>query len=175
MKKFTGFSLFIFFCVVTAVLTAGLVFYQNKKDTGSSVNGNTNTQADLSKLTSSGVKILDLKEIAKHNKQSDCWLLISGKVYDITSYFGKHPGGSGAMLATCGQDATNAYKTKDPNASTSGTRTAHSSNAVNLLSNYFIGNLNQKIDQKTIDQSIQQIKTNSVSIKNQGKFEGEDD
>ena len=74
----------------------------------------------------------------------------------ITSYFGLHPGGSSVMSATCGTDATNAYMTKDPYATSSGTRSAHSSNAVNLLNNYYIGDLNQIIGQQKV------IQTNSV-------------
>ena len=144
MKKLTTISLFIFFVVVTAILTAGLVFYQNNTNSSSGlINQNTNT--DIAKLASSGVTTLDLSEIAKHDTSTDCWILISGKVYNITSYFGKHPGGSSTMIATCGKDATAAYKTKDPYAATSGSRTAHSAGAVSLLDQYFVGNLNQKI------------------------------
>jgi hypothetical protein len=60
------------------------------------------------------------------------------------------------MSATCGTDSTDAYMTKDPNATTSGNRSAHSSNAVSLLANYFIGNLNQIIGEQTI------IQTNNI-------------
>jgi len=162
MKKITTVSLFIFFCVVTAILTAGLVFYQNKKSSNLGVSTNTSTQKDLTKLIATGVQTLSLVEIGKHNTQNDCWLLISGKVYDITSYFGSHPGGSGTMVATCGKDATDAYKTKDPYATTAGNNTAHSTRARNLLDNYYLGDLNQKIDQKIIEQNIQKIKSNPL-------------
>lgn len=171
MKKLTTISLFIFFCVVTAILTAGLVFYQNNKNNSSQVGSNVIAQKDVSKLVSSGIKILDMKEVVKHNNQNDCWLLISGKVYDITSYFGSHPGGSGTMSATCGKDATDAYKTKDPYASTAGAGTAHSSRARNLLDNYYIGDLNQKIDQQTITQNIQKAKLTPTSVNTEEEYE----
>ena len=93
---------------------------------------------------------LNTTEISKHNKSSDCWLLISGKIYNITSFFGSHPGGNGVMAATCGTDATAAYNTKDPNATSSNGRSSHSSNASNMLNAYFIGNLNQTIGQQKI-------------------------
>ena len=32
-------------------------------------------------------------EVAKHTANSDCWTIMHGKVYDITKYFGQHPGG----------------------------------------------------------------------------------
>lgn len=173
MKKLTGFSLFVFFCFVSAILTAGLVFYQNKNSNNTS---STNTiQNDISKLAATGVNILDMAEISKHNKSSDCWLLVEGKVYDITSYFGSHPGGSGTMSATCGKDATSAYKTKDPYASSASGNTSHSSNARGLLTNYYIGDLNQKIDQNTINQNIQKAKATVVPAGKGGDEDDDDD
>lgn len=177
MKKLATISLFVFFCTVTAILTAGLVFYQNKKNTTSSVKTDNLMQTDISKLSSQGVKVLDMIEIAKHNKESDCWMLINGKIYDVTSYFGKHPGGSVAMLATCGKDATDAYKTKDPYAISSGSKTAHSRNAINLLDNFYIGDLNQKISAQALDQNIQKtnLSSNSIPSNYEGEEEYEDD
>lgn len=149
MKKLTTISLFIFWVAVTAILIAGLVFYQNKKNNQISNNQSGSIVANtMSDLTSSGKSvILNMAEIEKHNKQLDCWMLINGKVYDITSYFGSHPGGNANMLATCGKDATDAYKTQDPYATSSGIRTAHSIRARNLLDNYYIGDFNQTISQ----------------------------
>jgi len=164
MKKLTTISLFIFGVVVTALLVAGLVVYQNKKD-NQILNSSTNnlTERTLNQInTSGGSLILNMAEINKHNKKSDCWMLINGKVYNITSYFGSHPGGNSPMSATCGTDATTAYMTKDPNASSSGNRSAHSSNAVNLLGNYYIGDLNQTIGQQKItDTNTLVVQTNN--------------
>ena len=33
----------------------------------------------------------ELSEIFDHNTKESCWLLIEGKVYDVTNF--KHPGG----------------------------------------------------------------------------------
>lgn len=158
MKKLATISLFVFGVIVTAVLTAGLVFYQNKKDsqtstpTTNSININkTTTVKTPIKINSSVIKpvvnsiILSMTEIAKHNTQSDCWMLISGKVYNITNYFGSHPGGSRMMSETCGKDATDAYYTQDPNATSSSSKSAHSSRAQSLLNSYYLGDLNQAI------------------------------
>jgi cytochrome b involved in lipid metabolism len=89
--------------------------------------------------------VLNIQEISKHNSKSSCWLLISGKVYDITSYFGSHPGGNNTMTPTCGADATAAYNTQDPYATSSSSSSAHSSRAKNMLSSYYLGDLNQSI------------------------------
>jgi len=147
MKKLSTISLFIFGVVVIAILVAGLVFYQNGKNgqiTDSSKTGNL-VQGTLSKIAAAGSLTLDMPEISKHNKQSDCWLLISGKVYDITSFFGSHPGGSKVMAETCGTDATDAYMTKDPNATSATSGSGHSSRAKSMLANYYLGDFNQKI------------------------------
>lgn len=167
MKKLTTVSLFIFGVVVMAILTAGLVFYQDNKTTqsstptnivqatidqtnskkGNTTTTNTTTPTKTNPTTTPVVNsiVLNMTEIMRHNTQSDCWMLISGKVYNITSYFGSHPGGSSTMTPTCGKDATDAYYTQDPYASSSSTRLAHSSKAQSLLSNYYLGNLNQTI------------------------------
>lgn len=147
MKKLTTISLFIFGVVVTAILVAGLVFYQNKKDNQVANYGAGNKVSDtVNQITSSGKSLtLNMAEIAKHNKQTDCWFIINGKVYNITSFFGSHPGGNSAMTPSCGKDATSAYATQDPYATSSGSRSAHSSRAQNLLTDYYIGDLNQNI------------------------------
>ncbi len=50
-----------------------------------------------------------LEEIAKHNKDSDCWVIIDGSVYDLTSFLPDHPGGSKAIMTFAGRDATEEF------------------------------------------------------------------
>jgi len=50
-----------------------------------------------------------MEEIAKHNKDTDCWVVISGKVYDVTSFLIDHPGGKDAIMLFAGQDATESF------------------------------------------------------------------
>lgn len=75
---------------------------------------------------------LTLAEIAKHNQAGDCWMIIAGSVYDITSYVSYHPGGRG-MTTYCGQDATEAFNTKG------GQGASHSQAANDILKNYYLG------------------------------------
>ena len=74
-------------------------------------------------------------EIAEHNTETDCWLLIDEKVYDATDYIASHPGGT-AMLQGCGTDATKLFRTRPM-----GSKTPHSDNAEDLLKDYYIGSL----------------------------------
>lgn len=37
-------------------------------------------------------KLLSVEEISKHNTPEDCWIVVDGKVYDITEFAPEHPG-----------------------------------------------------------------------------------
>lgn len=72
-------------------------------------------------------------ELPNHNSQADCWISYDGHIYDITSYFGSHPGGDALLIKYCGADATEAFNTKDREPPRS-----HSANATNMLKDYLV-------------------------------------
>jgi|GEM_PF-5423630 len=72
-------------------------------------------------------------QVALHSNASDCWMIIGGHVYNITSFFGSHPGGDPSLAAHCGTDATVAFNSKDKNPAS-----PHSSSAVSMLASYLI-------------------------------------
>jgi hypothetical protein len=39
------------------------------------------------------VRIFTKAEVAKHDTVNDCWMIINGKVYDVTPFVDEHPGG----------------------------------------------------------------------------------
>ncbi|KAM0722163.1 hypothetical protein Q7P37_001604 [Cladosporium fusiforme] len=43
------------------------------------------------------------EEIEKHDGDSDCWIVVDGKVYDATSVLAWHPGGKAAITAHAGK------------------------------------------------------------------------
>uniref|UniRef100_A0A7S3UZS2 Cytochrome b5 heme-binding domain-containing protein n=2 Tax=Aplanochytrium stocchinoi TaxID=215587 RepID=A0A7S3UZS2_9STRA len=47
-----------------------------------------------------------MSEVAKHSTKDDAWIVIDGKVYDITSLLEHHPGGHEILLQFVGQDVT---------------------------------------------------------------------
>jgi L-lactate dehydrogenase (cytochrome) len=53
--------------------------------------------------------MLSGKEVASHNSQESCWIIIHEKVYDITGFLFEHPGGSKILLKYAGKDATEEY------------------------------------------------------------------
>jgi cytochrome b involved in lipid metabolism len=53
-------------------------------------------------------KKISLSEVRKHNKASDGWVVLYGKVYDVTSYINQHPGGRVLLSALGEADSTGA-------------------------------------------------------------------
>ena len=51
----------------------------------------------------SSAKKHTLEDCKLHNREEDCWLVISGKVYDVTEFLDEHPGGFDIVLAACGE------------------------------------------------------------------------
>ena len=61
---------------------------------------------------------LTSEEVAKHSTGKDCWSVVDGVVYDLTSYVTDHPGGSAIIKELCGRDATQSFAGQHGNAST---------------------------------------------------------
>lgn len=45
---------------------------------------------------------IDGAEVAKHNSTKSCWILLDSKVYDVTSFLSRHPGGAAIILKHAG-------------------------------------------------------------------------
>ncbi|XP_076932786.1 cytochrome b5-like isoform X2 [Bidens hawaiensis] len=80
-------------------------------------------------------KTLVFADVAKHNKSDDCWIIISGKVYNVTSFMDDHPGGGEVMLKVTGIDATVPFSD-----------VGHSEKANGMMEKYYV----DEIDQSTI-------------------------
>jgi cytochrome b involved in lipid metabolism len=69
----------------------------------------TQDQVLVDKNLATGVIKLSNSEIKKHNSRDDCWSIIEGKVYNLTSFVQQHPGGVELISSICGIDGTAAF------------------------------------------------------------------
>jgi len=53
-----------------------------------------------------GQKAYTMGEVAKHTTKGDCWVVLNGKVLNVTNFLSSHPGGELAILTFAGKDAT---------------------------------------------------------------------
>ncbi|KAL1922943.1 uncharacterized protein VTP21DRAFT_9319 [Calcarisporiella thermophila] len=49
------------------------------------------------------------EEVAKHTSEDDCWVIINGKVLDVTKFLPDHPGGKRAIMIYAGRDASEEF------------------------------------------------------------------
>ena len=54
-------------------------------------------------------QIYTMEEVYKHNKKNDAWVVINGKVYDITNLLKWHPGGTAILMEYIGKDASQQF------------------------------------------------------------------
>merc|ERR1712061_255766 len=47
-----------------------------------------------------------VEEVAKHTTKWDCWVILHGRVLNVTSFLSQHPGGELAILTFAGKDAS---------------------------------------------------------------------
>ncbi|KAM9302019.1 cytochrome b5 type B [Gastrophryne carolinensis] len=71
-----------------------------------------------------------LEEVNKRNSAKELWLVIHGKVYDITRFVEEHPGGEEVLFEQAGSDATESFED-----------VGHSIDARDMLKQYYIGDL----------------------------------
>ncbi|KAH9482289.1 Cytochrome b5 [Psilocybe cubensis] len=55
-------------------------------------------------------KIVTLEELRAHKSRDKLYILIHGKVYNVTKFLDEHPGGDEVLLAEGGMDATEAFE-----------------------------------------------------------------
>lgn len=68
-------------------------------------------------------------EVAQHNQKDSLWIILKGKVYDVTPYIDEHPGGS-AIFRHGGQDSTEGFFGPQ-----------HPERVFDLIDDFYIGDL----------------------------------
>lgn len=116
-------------CVILVILFILLFYTIIKKE---SSKGSTGEELFKPKEL---VKTFSAKEVAKHRSKDDAWLVIDGKVYDITEFAKNHPGGE-VIVDGLGRDSTECFEKR-----LMGSKTPHTKAARVLLQKYYIGDL----------------------------------
>ena len=114
--------------LVVAVVVVLMMLMMNKNRNPSPPSANASSIRKKRKYTAS--------EVASHNSTTDLWIIVDGKVYDVTEYVGEHPGGD-AIAKNAGGDATEGMHGPQ-----------HPSRVFDMLVDYHIGDL-QEDDDKT--------------------------
>ncbi|UZJ51615.1 hypothetical protein CBS101457_000935 [Exobasidium rhododendri] len=78
----------------------------------------------------SSEKKVTMEQLNEHKSQGDLWLLVEGKVYDLSKFADEHPGGDEVLLSEAGKDATEAFED-----------VGHSDDARSLLPNMLVGSM----------------------------------
>jgi cytochrome b involved in lipid metabolism len=101
----------------------------------------TTNESNSTQEAGSTTETFTAEQVAEHNSEDDCWTIVDGNVYDLTSYIPRHPGGSDILLA-CGTDGSSLFnerKTEDGQEVGSGS--SHSNSAAKSLEQLKIGTL----------------------------------
>lgn len=57
---------------------------------------------------------ISMQEVERHNTPDDCWVVINGKVYDLSTFQTTHPGGSEIITGSAGKDVSNLFNEVHP-------------------------------------------------------------
>ena len=53
--------------------------------------------------TGSTSRVITLEECNQHTREDSCWLIVHGKVLDVTEFLDEHPGGLDILLQSTGE------------------------------------------------------------------------
>ncbi|KAF2634816.1 hypothetical protein P280DRAFT_412966 [Massarina eburnea CBS 473.64] len=95
----------------------------------------------------SDLPTFSITDVAAHSTKDDLWVMIHGKVYNVTKYVRDHPGGVDVLRDVAGKDATDEYD-----------EVGHSEDADEILAEYLIGTAeNFKAKRSTAVKLVQQM------------------
>ncbi|XP_042507042.1 cytochrome b5-like [Macadamia integrifolia] len=76
-------------------------------------------------------KRFSLSQVSSHTSAKDCWVIIHGKVYDVSKFLEEHPGGEEVLLQSAAKgDATEDFD-----------EVGHTTAATAMMTCYYLGDL----------------------------------
>lgn len=58
-------------------------------------------------------QVFSKKEISRHNSQEDAWVVVDGRVYDVSGFLPSHPGGLDVLDGHLGTDVSDVLRSPD--------------------------------------------------------------
>src|SRR3989344_2167497 len=95
-------AIMIFASAILFFLAEIVFLLRNENSTASSMSENSIANVDINSKGDINSEKINREILGNHNSETDCWISYNEKVYDITSWLGKHPGGGQAILPYCG-------------------------------------------------------------------------
>jgi cytochrome b involved in lipid metabolism len=62
------------------------------------------------KVPNANSVLYSYEQVGAHNIEHDCWTVYEGRVYDVTEYLKRHPGGVSKLMLGAGKDCTELFK-----------------------------------------------------------------
>ncbi len=104
---------------------------ENESETDDDNKNTTAQKPTIQPTKTTGSSSYTLAQVTTHNSQTDCWTVVNGSVYNITSYITRHPGGVRAISSICGKDGTSTFDDQH----------GGQSRPENTLSSFLVGSL----------------------------------
>ncbi len=95
--------------VVIVVLIISVFAFRGNKTIAPATTDTATTTMEVVSTTPVLASELTVDNVKLHNTSKDCWSIVDNKVYDLTSWITRHPGGSKAIISMCGIDASASY------------------------------------------------------------------
>merc|ERR1719291_229863 len=92
-------------------------FRDVNKNLGDGVSSTVDTREEAAQaFQEDGMKLrtYTMDEVARHTTKEDCWVVLHGRVLDVTEFLPRHPGGERMLLAFGGKDATKTFESIHP-------------------------------------------------------------
>lgn len=100
------------------------------------------------------VRTYNYSEISRHSSPDDLWMILHGKVYDITSVMDSHPGGPEVLLEAAGSDSSIAFD-----------EVGHSQDSLEMLKPLLVGIVDE-YDELTYYKSNTKLKDTCKKVAN---------